>query len=91
MKPAIHKDLFDTLVYLVSFGYPLTAVPQIIKIYSTHSAHDLSLSTWVLYAVFELILVIYGIRNKLKPVIIQGVLWIIAYSFIVVAIHKYGG
>lgn len=90
MQPALKKDFFDKLVYLVSFCYPLTAVPQLVKIHSTHSAHDLSLSTWVLYTLFEAVLVIYGIKNKLWPVIIQGVLWIVAYIFIIAAIIQYG-
>ena len=81
---------FDTLVLLASVAYPLTAVPQIIKVYSRHSAHDLSLLSWVLYAILESIFLVYAIKKHLIPFIIQDSLWVIVYIILIIAIILYG-
>lgn len=60
---------FDQVVYLASIVYPLTALPQIIKVFSRHSAVDLSIYSWVLYLVLEGILLIYAIKKRLTPII----------------------
>jgi len=82
--------IFDKLVYVTAFAYPFTALPQILKIYTTRSADDLSLATWVLYSFFEVVLTIYGFKNKLRPLVIQGVLWLFVYSIIIAGILLYG-
>ncbi len=84
------KDKFDNVMYVTSFMYPLTAVPQIYKLFSTHSAGDLSIATWLLYIVFESIFIVYGIRKKLWPIVLQGILWIVVYLTLVTAILLYG-
>ena len=87
-----HKniDTFDRVVILASVVYPLTAVPQIYKVYSRESADDLSLLSWLLYALLETIFLIYAIRKKLLPIIIQDVLWLLVYIVLIVAIFLYG-
>lgn len=80
----------DKIVYLAAFLYPVTALPQVIKIFSTQSATDLSLASWIMYCAFELIFVIYGIKNKLKPIAIQSILWLLIYALIILGIILYG-
>jgi len=84
------ESQFDKLVLIASVAYPLTAVPQIIKVYSRHSAHDLSLISWVLYALLESIFLVYAIRKHLIPIIIQDSLWLLVYIVLIVAIVLYG-
>lgn len=81
---------FDKVVYLASVGYPLTALPQIVKVFSRHSAHDLSLTSWVLYLVLESILLAYAIQKRLVPIIVQDGLWIVVYVILIVGILVYG-
>lgn len=80
----------DQLVLVASVVYPATALPQIIKVYSHHSANDLSLLSWILYAVLEFILLVYAIKKRLTPIIIQDALWVIVYLVLIVAILLYG-
>ena len=68
---------FDKLVMVATVAYPLTAVPQIVKVFSTHSAHDLSLTSWVLYAILESIFLVYAIQKRLVPIIIQDSIWLL--------------
>ena len=84
------ESKFDKLVLIASVAYPLTAVPQIIKVYSRHSAHDLSLISWVLYALLESIFLIYAIQKQLIPIIIQDSLWLLIYIILIAAIVLYG-
>lgn len=82
--------MFDRIVLAASIVYPLSAVPQIWKVYSRHSAHDLSLVSWVLYAVLELVFLIYAIKKRIIPIIIQDALWLLVYVVLVTAILLYG-
>lgn len=79
----------EKLMYVVSLAYPLTAVPQIIKVYTTQDVESLALLSWVLYVVFGAIFVIYAISEKLKPLIIEGTLWVAIYVLMVGAIIMY--
>jgi uncharacterized protein with PQ loop repeat len=76
-------------MYIVSLAYPLTAVPQIIKVYSTHDVESLALLSWILYIIFGTIFVIYAISEKLKPLIIEGSLWVGIYILMAGAIVIY--
>lgn len=81
---------FDKLVLICSIVYPATALPQIIKVFSSHSAHDLSLLSWVLYALLESIFLAYAINKRLVPIIIQDSLWLVVYIVLIMAILLYG-
>jgi uncharacterized protein with PQ loop repeat len=79
----------EKLMYVVSLAYPLTAVPQIIKVYSTQNVESLALLSWILYVIFGVIFVIYAISEKLKPLIIEGTLWVAVYVLMAGAIVLY--
>lgn len=79
----------EKLMYIVSLAYPLTAVPQIVKVYSTQNVESLALLSWILYVIFGAIFVIYAISEKLKPLIIEGTLWVGIYVLMVGAIVMY--
>lgn len=79
----------ERLMYIVSLAYPLTAVPQIVKVYSTHDVESLALLSWILYIIFGTIFVIYAISEKLKPLIIEGSLWVGIYILMAGAIVIY--
>lgn len=79
----------EKLMYIVSLAYPLTAVPQIVKVYTTQNVESLALLSWILYVIFGAIFVIYAISEKLKPLIIEGTLWVLIYVLMVGAIVVY--
>lgn len=76
-------------MYFVSLAYPLTAAPQLIKVYTTQNVESLDLLSWLLYVIFGSVFVIYATSEKLKPLIIEGSLWVIVYILMVVAIVLY--
>lgn len=82
--------IFEQIVLIVSVIYPLTTLPQIFKVYTTHSAHDLSLLSWTLYGFLELLLLAYAVKYKLIPFIVQNSLWVIVDFTLVLSILIYG-
>ena len=41
-------------------------LPQAWRIYTTHSAADVSLSTWSFFVAANIVWIIYAVRNKLR-------------------------
>lgn len=76
-------------MYFVSLAYPMTAIPQILKVYSSQNVESLDLLSWLLYVIFGSVFVIYALSEKLKPLIIEGSLWVIVYILMVTAIILY--
>jgi len=65
--------VFEPLMVVVGIVQPLATLPQISKVYFTHSQHALgqSLTTWVIYSLACLLWTIYGLLNR-KPAIYAG-------------------
>lgn len=83
------KKLIDRLIYVAAITYPLTTIPQVIDIFINKSSKNVSLLTWILYDAFTFIFLWYAIEKKLKPLIIEYCMWIIAQSIVVVGILLY--
>ena len=69
----------DKLMYFASFAYPFTAVPQIVQVYTSKDVTSLSLISFALYVLFGSIFLAYAANKKLKPLIIEGALWLLIY------------
>lgn len=86
-KHKIHQHLkhkkkmtpIDKLMYFASFAYPFTALPQIVQVYTSKDVTSLSLISFGLYVIFGSIFLAYAISKKLKPLVIEGALWLIIY------------
>lgn len=97
MSLELHKHLskkqeitiVDRLMSIASVLHPLSAVPQIVKIYSEKSGAGVSLPTWAGFAVLGLIFLAYGIVHKLKPFIVMQILWLIVDVLVVVGVLIY--
>lgn len=74
---------------VVSIIQPLAAVPQVIKIWTEKSAVGVSLWTWLGFSAVGVVFLFYGIMHRLKPFIINQVIWFMLDIFIVVGIALY--
>jgi uncharacterized protein with PQ loop repeat len=83
------KKFIDKFIYVAAIAYPLTTIPQIIDIFSKRSSGDVSLLTWMLYDIFTFIFLWYALQNKLKPLVIEYSMWIVAQSIVVIGILLY--
>jgi uncharacterized protein with PQ loop repeat len=83
------KKLIDKLIYIAAIAYPLTTVPQIVDLFISKSSENVSLLTWLLYDAFTFIFLWYAIEKKLKPLIIEYCMWIVAQTIVVLLILLY--
>lgn len=78
-KNKTNMSSIDKLMYFASFAYPFTAVPQIVQVYTSKDVTSLSLISFALYVLFGSIFLAYAANKKLKPLIIEGALWLLIY------------
>lgn len=85
-----NKNMIATSMLLVGILMPLSQIPQIITLYSTKVTTGLSLETWIMYLVFCLVPIAYGVAYRLPPLIISNLLWTIVNIVMITGIIKYG-
>lgn len=83
------KKLIDRLIYIAAVIYPLAGLPQIVQIFVSKSAEDLSLLSYLLFFILELVFLAYGLLYKLRPIILSAVLWDVYYITALVGILIY--
>jgi uncharacterized protein with PQ loop repeat len=83
------RSFLYRLTLVAAVIQPLTTIPQVYKVYSTHNVASLSLFTWLGYALVGLVFLAYGIRYKLKPIAITQIIWFSLQMSIVVGILIY--
>jgi uncharacterized protein with PQ loop repeat len=69
------KTLVDRLMGCAAILQPITGIPQIYKIYTTHVVTGISLLSWLGLLFFGLIFLSYRIVHKMKPYILLQFIW----------------
>lgn len=75
---------------VVSVIQPFASVPQIIEIWTTQSAAGVSIWTWLGFAGIGVVTLYYAILHKLKPLIINQIIWFVLDALVVLGIVLYG-
>ena len=72
MKKIMPINVLDMLYASAGVATALLTIPQLIKVFITHTHHvnGLSLFTWAGYLTFALIGLIYGIRRKQSAMVV---------------------
>lgn len=68
---------------------PLFEIPQVYAIYSTQDATSVSLITWGFFLMASVVWFIYGLRQKLLPLIVAYSLYFIIELILVIGIVRY--
>jgi uncharacterized protein with PQ loop repeat len=84
-----NKAPIDYIVAFFMLLSPLFELPQAVDIYRNHSANDVSLSTWSLFFIASVAWLVYGIRNRLKSIIVVQIIYMIIEATVVVGIVRY--
>lgn len=87
----LQRRVIDKMIFAVAFVQPLATLPQIIAIYSRHSAEDISISAWAIFIVFDLLWLWYGLAEKQKALIVSAVMFTLMEAFVLVGAFLYGG
>lgn len=80
----------DKVVLVIGIIGPLTAIPQIVKIYTTQDATGVSVIAWAVPALFNIPWIMYGFLHKERPIVISYTLWFVMSSLVVIGALKYG-
>jgi uncharacterized protein with PQ loop repeat len=80
------RSAFDNFIYVFAFTTPLFELPQLISIISARSAENVSLITWGYLAISSLAWLIYGIKKKMRPLIVSYILYVIVEFSIAISI-----
>ena len=83
-------SLIDRMMMVAAIIHPLSAIPQVYIIYSTHDATGVSLLTWVFFMTIGLVFLAYGIAHRIKPFIFNQILWFIVDALVVAGVILYG-
>ena len=79
----------DALALVVGIIQPLTTLPQIYLVYTSRDVSQVSLFMWTSYNVASVILLIYGFKYKLLPVIGAQILWLLVQTPMMIAVFVF--
>ncbi|MCD4771163.1 hypothetical protein K8R30_01970 [archaeon] len=68
----------------------LANVPQIIKIFKSRSAKDISIITNLIFITSSVVWLLYGLQLDSFPLIVANIIYIITYGLIVIGWVVYG-
>src|SRR5262245_49663552 len=91
--PGDWKAKFSDVMVVAGLVSPIATIPQIIKLYATHTQHagGQSLITWSVYTGIAFLWVVYGIVNRELPVLVGNALGTILYALMAIGIVVYAG
>ena len=76
---------FDKLVIIVSIAYPLSALPQALEVFQGNT-EGVSVISWISFLTCATLFLIYGVKNRVLPMIISNFLWILMDGLVITGI-----
>jgi len=85
------KLIIDVIGYVAGFFTTICLIPQLFKIITTKSANDISISSFIVLILGQLLWVIYGILILDLRILIANIISVILGSLIIIftLIYKY--
>ena len=83
------RRYFDYLMYGVGFVMPVALVPQVVAVYVSHDTAGISIATWLLLTLFNVLWAIYGILHRDVPIAIANTLLTVFDIAIVLGVLLY--
>lgn len=84
------KRVLDQVVIVVGIAGPLSALPQLLKIYLLHTATGVSALSWGLAALFDIPWIVYGAVHRERPIIVTYSLWLAINIAVLIGALIYG-
>jgi uncharacterized protein with PQ loop repeat len=75
-------DLDDVMIFIAVI-YPLSIIPQVVKIVQIQDASSISVISFGLKACFSIPWIYYGIKHKSNPIILSNILWFAGYAVVI--------
>ena len=82
--------LLDRVIFVVGVAGPIATIPQIVNIYGSHSAGNVSALTFGFYALFNTVWILYGLAHREPPIIVTYCLWFVVNIIVCIGALMYG-
>ncbi len=82
--------LLDSICLGTAVVMPLTAIPQIIKLWTTRDASGLSILMWIFMFMLCIPLIIYGVVHKEKVITVMNIMWAAVDIVVIIGIIIFG-
>lgn len=80
-----HLTMFDKIIIVASFLYPLCSLPQVIEVFNGNT-EGVSLLSWMGFMIFSVLFLVYGLIHKITPMIITNVLWLLVDGLVIIGL-----
>jgi uncharacterized protein with PQ loop repeat len=90
-EPSLQQRMINRIILVVAIAEPLGTIPQIVTIFLHHDASGLSIPTWIIFEVFNLLWLWYGLVERQKAVIASAALFTILEGIVLAGALAYGG
>ena len=90
-KIPLERKIIDRLIFFVAFVQPLGGIPQIVTVFRQHNATSISLTSWLIYIVFDLMWLWYGLSHKQKAVVVSALMFTVTEGLVLIGGLLYGG
>lgn len=77
--------LFDKIIILAAFLYPLSSLPQVVEVFNGQT-EGVSILSWVSFMCFAGLFLAYGLIHKITPMIITNILWLAVDGLVIVGL-----
>src|SRR5215469_4445375 len=91
LQMSLQRKVIKRSIFIIAIIQPLSTVPQVVAVYSRHNASSISIISWILYVIFDLCWLWYGIDEKQKAIIVSAVTFSILETLVVIGALMYGG
>lgn len=81
--------ILDDIITLLAIIGPIATLPQIVEIFVNKNAGSVSVLSWIIFTIFDIPWIIYGIAHKEKPIIIAYTMWFISNILVVIGALLY--
>lgn len=85
------RKLINRIIIPVAIIQPLGTIPQILAIFGHQDGTSLSISSWLLYLIFDILWLWYGISEKQKAVLASAITFTVMEGAVLVGALMYGG
>lgn len=83
------RRILDYIMYAAGLLAPLAILPQILEIYGTKSSAGVSLTTWLLLMVSNVLWVLYSYIHRDRQLLLATSLMVISHLAVVIGILLY--
>ncbi|MCA9326468.1 hypothetical protein KC976_02615 [Candidatus Saccharibacteria bacterium] len=91
VREASKPRFIDRATYFAAIVEPLLTLPQAYQVFSTKSAHDINILSWIGFEIMALVWIWYAIVHRERIVFIYQVLFFIIDGSVLAGAILYGG